>query len=141
MKFNGPDFRCEDKVSIWVSQTPYALIPDSYFEEDFRCKGGAPVNEWAGNYGFGFYDGERLATNGVMEGSVSLQHCAGECSFSSSFVEELLAQARTQQLEQITWLILLYDFAYDPQQTGVTEDAYTRFVGVFDYNDEADGLY
>lgn len=136
MKFDGPDFRCDDRVSVWVSNYPYADIPDSYFDEDFRCKGGAPVNEWAGNYGFGFYDEERLATNGAMEGLMSLKQALQGCSFSASFIKPALAQAKEDGMENISWIILLYDFDYQPDETGVSDDKYTRFLGAFDYDEE-----
>lgn len=135
MKFNGPDFRCDDRVSIWISDVPYAEIEDSYFDEDFSCKDGAPVNEWSGNYGFGFYNAQRLATNGAMVGLITLEKALKDCSFSKSFLQPVLEQAEKLEISNISWIILLYDFDYQPDVTGVTDDRYTRFLGAFDYDD------
>ncbi len=131
-------FDKEGMVSIWVSQVPYADIPDDYFDEK---KGRIPLNEWAGNFRFNTFDTENIEMNGAYEGTVHIKRAAGECSYSRSYIDALVAKAVKLDLEKITWIILLFDFEYYPKKTGVFKDRYVNFVGSYPYDSEADNLY
>ena len=82
-----------------------------------------------------------METNGAQTGTISIERAAGECSFSSSFIKPLLSKARKNHIEDITWLILLYEHEYSAKLSDVNSDDYTLFLGAFSYDDDADSLY
>lgn len=137
----GHDFTKKYKVSVWVSQHPYAEIPESYFEETFSHKNTRARNEWSKNYNLQFFRPEEMETNGAEQGLRDIKSAAGECSYSSSFIEVLMSKARKKKFEQISWIILLYEYEYSVKISGVEKDKYTTFLGAFDYDDAADSLY
>lgn len=137
----GYDFTKKYKVSVWASQHPYVEIPESYFEETFSHKNTRARNEWSKNYNLQFFRPEEMETNGAEQGLRDIKSAAGECSYSSSFIEVLMSKARKKKLEQISWIILLYEYEYSVKISGVEKDKYTTFLGAFDYDDAADSLY
>lgn len=137
----GHDFTKKYKVSVWVSQHPYADIPDEYFEETFSHKNTRAVNEWSKHYNLQYFRPDNMETNGTENGLVDIQKAAGECSYSSSFMPVLMSKARKKKMEQISWIILLYEYEYSLKISGVEKDKYTIFLGAFDYDDGADSLY
>jgi hypothetical protein len=132
-------FDKEGMVSVWVSQVPYADIPDDYFDE--REKGHIPLNEWAGNFKFNTFNSDNIEINGAYDGTVTIKRAAGECSYSTSYIDALVAKAKKLDLVNITWIILLFDFEYYPKKTGVSKDQYVNFIGSYPYNSDADNLY
>lgn len=137
----GFDFTKKFKVSAWVSEFPYAEIPDEYFEESFSKNNTRATNTWSANYQLRFFRPELMETNGAQTGKILIERAAGECSFSASFIKPLLSKAKKKQVNEVTWLILLYEFEYSAKLSGVDSDEYTRFIGAFNYDDEADSLY
>lgn len=137
----GFDFTKKYKVSVWVSTHPYADIPDEYFEETFSKNNTRATNTWSSNYQMRFFRPELMETNGAETGTIAIERAAGECSFSSSFIKPLLSKARKNQIEEITWAILLFEYEYSAKLSGVTSDEYTQFIGAFTYDDDADSLY
>lgn len=137
----GFDFSKRYKVSVWVSQTAYAEIPDEYFEETFSKNNTRAKNTWSDNYKLRFFKPELMETNGAETGVVSVEKAAGECSFSNSFIKNLLSKAKKNNLESITWIILLFDYEYSSKLSGIEKDEFTQFVGAFNYDDDADSLF
>ena len=131
------DFSKKNKVSVWVSQFPYADIPDEYFEEQFNAKKTRATNTWSKNFRMKNFDPENLETNGAHEGTVELIKAAGECSFSSSYIEKLNSKAKKKKIEKITWIVLLFEYEYSVKQSSVGKDQYLTFLGAFDYDDSA----
>ena len=43
-------------------------------------------------------------------------------------------------MEQVTWIILLFEQQYSVKASGVTEDEYTTFLGAFNYDASSDSL-
>lgn len=82
-----------------------------------------------------------METNGAETGTVKIKEAAGQCSFSTSYIETLMSKAKKLKVEDITWIILLFEFEYSPKVSGVEKDQYTTFLGAFNYDDEADNLY
>ena len=132
------DFTKKNKVSVWVSQFPYADIPDEYFEEQFNAKKTRATNTWTKNFRMKNFDPEYLETNGAEEGTVELIKSAGECSFSSSYIEKLNSKAKKKKIERITWIVLLFEYEYSVKQSSIGKDQYLTFLGAFDYDDSAD---
>lgn len=137
----GFDFTKRNKVSIWVSQHPYQDIPDAYFEETFSHKNKRATNTWSDNFRLQYFDPDYMETNGVQTGTVSIKKAAGECSFSSSYIEPLLNKAKKKKLTSITWIVLLYEHEYSVKRSSIGKDTYLTFVGAFDYDDSAKNLY
>ncbi|TQV89375.1 immunity 22 family protein [Aliikangiella coralliicola] len=137
----GFDFTKKNKVSAWVSQHPYQDIPDSYFEESFSKNNTRATNTWSDNFNIRYFRPEYMETNGAHTGTINIKKAAGECSFSASFIEVLMSKARKKKLEEITWIILLFEHEYSAKLSGVEKDEYVTFLGAFDYDDDADSLY
>ncbi|TQV77243.1 hypothetical protein FLL45_04665 [Aliikangiella marina] len=138
---NGFDFTKKSKVSVWVSNHPYADIPDDYFEESFSKKNTRATNQWSKNYLMRFFRPELMETNGSHSGTVTVKRAAGECSFSKSFIQPLLSKANKNKISEITWIILLFEYEYSGKLSGVMRDEYTQFIGAFSYEDDADSLF
>ncbi len=137
----GHDFSKRGKVSIWVSQHPYADVPDTYFDETFSHKKIRATNVWSKNFNLSFFYPENMETNGAHEGTIALKRAVGECSFSASYIEGLLSKAKKRGLDEISWVILLFDHEYSVKISGVTKDNYMTFLGAFDYDGDADNVY
>lgn len=140
-KAKGHDFTKRNKVSVWVSQHPYAEIPDDYFEETFSRNKTRATNAWSANFNLKFFNPSNLATNGTHEGTLDIKKAAGECSFSASFIDILMSNAKRKNLEKVTWIVLLYGYEYSVRVSGVDKDKYMSFLGGFDYDDDADNVY
>lgn len=137
----GYDFTKKYKVSVWASQHPYTDVPDDYFEETFSKNNSRAVNQWSQNFNLNYFRPENLETNGTEEGLVSIEVAAGECSFSSSYIQPLLNKAKKKQLEEVSWIVLLFEVEYSLKISGIGKDQYMTFLGAFDYDDEAENVY
>ena len=137
----GHDFIKKNKVSVWASRHPYEDIPDEYFDETFSRNNTRAANTWSANFNLRFFNPENMETNGAHEGIVHIKKAIGECSFSSSYIDVLMSKARKKKLEEVTWVVLLFEYEYSPKVSGVDKDNYMTFLGAFDYDNGADNLY
>lgn len=137
----GHDFKKKYKVSVWASQHPYADVPDEYFEETFSKNNSRAVNRWSKNFNLKYFMPENLETNGTEEGLMSIEVAAGECSFSTSYIQTLLSKAKKKKLEEVSWIVLLFEVEYSLKISGVEKDQYMTFLGAFDYDDGAENVY
>jgi len=135
------DFAKKNKVSVWASQHPYADIPDAYFEERFSRNNTRASNQWSDNFRMNYFLPDNMETNGTMEGLVSIRQVAGECSFSEAYIDVLMSKARKKKLEEVSWIVLLFECEYSLKQTGVGKDEYLTFLGAFDYDEMAESLF
>jgi hypothetical protein len=134
-------FTKKNKVSVWVSTVPYADIPDEYFEESYTKNDTRATNQWTKNFRIRYFNPDLLETNGSMDDTMKVKQAVGECSYSSSFFEVLMSKAKKKKVNDITWMVLLYECEYSSKLTGIEKDEYLRLLGAFDYNDEAGNLY
>jgi len=134
------NFSKKNKVSVWVSQHPYGEIPEEYFAEKFSRNKTRATNKWTDNFNLQYFSPEYMETNGAHEGTVNIKKAVGECSFSSSYVQVLMSKAKKKKLEEITWIILLFEYEYSTKISGVGKDEYMTFLGAFNYDDSADSL-
>ena len=137
----GYDFTKKYKVSVWASQHPYADVPDDYFEETFSKNNTRAVNTWSKNFNLKYFMPDHLETNGAEEGLISIEVAAGECLFSTSYIETLMSKARKKKLEEVSWIVLLFEVEYSLKMSGVEKDQYMTFLGAFDYDDGAENVY
>lgn len=68
---------------------------------------------------------------------VDLKSLLDEHSFSGSYLQTALEEARRQGCGAASAIWLILDFAYDPKVTGVTESPFLRFLGAFEYDTES----
>lgn len=135
-RYGGPDFDAEGVVSIWAAVSPLSRIPDDYFDERYGDDE-IPLSRFCEDFGFGWFDHDFMDTN-ISEGrAASIEKLIGQCSYSSSFLDQAVAQANKLRLEKTQWVTLLFDFKYDPKQTGITKSKYVEFVGSFPYSQDA----
>ncbi len=128
------------KVTAWVSKVPYADIPDDYFEETFFKNNTRAKNQWTNNFKIRYFKPDQIETNGSYEGLKPIKEIAGACSFSLSYIDNLMSKAKKKNLLEISWLVLLFDFEYSTKTTGVEKDQYLTLLGAFNYDDEAESL-
>ena len=133
-------FSKKNKVSIWASKHPYAKIPEGYFKESFSKNNTRARNTWSNNFKIRYFRPEDMETNGSHDGLIGIKHAAGECSFSSSFIEPLLSKAKKKNLLQVSWIIILFEYEYSAKVTGIENDEYVTLLGAFNYDDDADSL-
>ena len=136
----GHLFTKKNKVSIWASKHPYADIPEEYFEEHFSKNNTRASNTWSSNFKMRYFRPEDMETNGSHDGTISIKQAAGECSFSTSFIEALMSKAKKKNLEDVTWIILLFEYEYSAKVSGIEQDEYVTLLGAFNYDDDADSL-
>ena len=138
--YDGPHFDCEDRdvVSIWIAHCTFGSIPKDYMEYNI---GGDEDEDWSKftkNFGFGFYDDDSVES--FLQPSkrkASVYDQLKFLSYSSSFIDEAVAAAQNINLPKTTFVFLMYNFEYDPAVTGIKQDDYLTFLGVFDFDTEA----
>jgi len=131
-------FKKKNKVSVWVSQHPYAEIPDEYFEETFYKNNTRAKNSWSNNFKIRYFSPDYIETNGAMTGTVDLKKAVAACSYADSFIDVLMGKAKKKDLVEITWVVLLYEYEYSSRVTGINKDTYLTLLGAFDYDAEED---
>jgi len=134
-------FAKKNKVSIWASNHPYSNIPEEYFEETFSKSNTRAQNVWSNNFKMRYFRPEDMETNGSHDGLVDVKQAAGECSFSSSFIDALLSKAKKKKLLQVSWIVLLFEVEYTAKLSGVENDDYLTLLGAFNYDDDADSVF
>jgi len=133
-------FAKKNKVSIWASKHPYEDIPDDYFEESFSKNNTRARNTWSDNFKMRYFRPEEMETNGAIDGTRPIGEVAGECSFSTSYIDTLMSKAKKKDMLEITWLVLLFDYEYSAKTSGVESDEYLTLLGAFSYDDDAENL-
>jgi len=134
-------FAKKNKVSIWASSHPYAGIPDEYFEESFSKNNTRATNQWSNNFMMRYFRPEDMETNGSHDGKIDIKQAAGECSFSSSYIDALMSKARKKNMLEVSWIVLLFEYEYSAKISGVENDQYLTLLGAFNYDDDAESLY
>ena len=124
-----PSFEKGGKVSVWCSTVSYDTIPDSYFEEDDQG-----LDAWARNFTINEYDHENMETNGVASGTSLVKNIIEDCSYSSAYGEGVVHKINKMGHQQVSWIILLFDFEYRNKITKIHEDEYVQYVGSFVYD-------
>ena len=132
----GHLFQKKNKVSVWVSNFPYAEIPDDYFEESFSKKNTRATNQWTKNFKMRYFLPEFLETNGSMQDTIKIREAVKACSYSDSFIENLMSKAKKKDLIDVTWVVLLYEYEYSSKVTNIYKDEYLRMLGAFNYDAE-----
>jgi hypothetical protein len=136
-KFSVYDFEKKGVVSIWVAIVPLSRIPDKYFEEH-RGDEDQPFTQFSEDFGIGFFDHDFVDTNLSHGRARPVEELVGQCSFSSSYVEKVTAEANKRGLQKTQFVFLMFDIEYAPKQTKVSRSAYLEFLGSFSYDVNAE---
>ena len=51
-----------------------------------------------------------------------------------------MSKAKKNKMEQVTWIILLFEQQYSVKLSGVASDEYTTFLGAFNYDASSESL-
>lgn len=129
------NFEKEGMVSVWYSTATYCEIPDSYFAEDEQGR-----DQWARNFQIGDYNADNMETNGTDAGTMLIIDAVGPCSYSESYAEAVIHKIHKLGDQQVSWIILLFDFEYRAKKTKVFQDEFVHYVGAFPYDEHADSL-
>jgi hypothetical protein len=134
MRYGGPNFGTQGVVSVWEGVFPTEEVRRRQLDErngdEFENQ---PLAEWMGDFGFGWFDHDRMETN--FEGLLlrPIRQLIEGCSYAESFANEAVVSAEKQGVHETQTVLLLYDFGYDPEVSGIQQSKYLRFVGVFPY--------
>jgi Immunity protein 22 len=135
-RFSVFDFEKKGRVSIWVAIVPWTQLPKEYFEEHYGREDNEAFTQFSEDFGFGFFDHDFVDTNGSKETKL-LEELLGECSFSSSYLGEAVAESNKRGLTKTSFVFLLYDIEYQPETTKVSRSSYMEFLGSFRFDPKA----
>jgi hypothetical protein len=113
-------FEKEGVVSIWVGLEDSADDPEELDVLQDLC-------------GVGYYELDNQEANCFDFKSVTLQELFDELSYSDSFINEAIEAARSKEVLEARWVIVQYDFEYDPCRVTrpIADDPV--FLGCFSY--------
>ena len=75
-----------------------------------------------------------METNGVASGTALVKSIIEDCSYSSAYGEGIIHKINKMGHQQVSWIILLFDFEYRNKITKIHEDEYVQYVGSFVYD-------
>lgn len=119
--FYTQGFAKENTVSIWVGQTTNENDPEGLDVLQDLC-------------GVGYYDLDNQDANCYDFKEVSLRTLLEGTSYSSSFLDLALSEASKRGLLMARWVILQYDFEYDPAKVERQVAPDPVFLGAFPYS-------
>lgn len=127
-----------------------ALDEDDYYGQNFEKKG--VVSVWLGLKddsddppnldvlqdlcGVGYYDLDFQEGNHIEFEMVPVRRLLEEISFSDTFMDEVLDAAKKIGREAARWVLVQYDFAYDPSRIKRPIASDPVFLGVFSYSSD-----
>lgn len=122
--FYGQGFCREGVLSLWVGLDEVTPADNNVDCLQDLC-------------GVGYYDGDAQESNSHGGQLVALDELLEEISFSTSFKTASLAVATARGISEARWVIVQYDFAYDPSRVKRPIQPDPVFLGVFEYVDDA----
>lgn len=111
-------FEREGVVSIWVSSAEVADDTETDVLQDL-C-------------GVGYYNLDNQEAN-ARPTTVPVEVLLGEISYSATFLSQALKSASELGLSSSRWVIVQFDFAYDPSRVSRPAASDPIFLGVFTY--------
>lgn len=82
--------------------------------------------------GVGYYSLDDQEAN-ALNGLVPLEELLRELSYSESFMANVLASAHASGVNLACWVVVQFDFAYNPTKVQRSVSSDVRFLGVFPY--------
>lgn len=114
-------FEKENVVSIWVGTNTNETGDENIDVLQDLC-------------GIGYYDLDEQESNCFEYKSVNLRDLLVEMSYSNTFIEVALAAASNMGITKATWVILQYNFEYNPSRVKRAIAKEPIFIGSFDYS-------
>ena len=111
-------FEREGVVSIWVGVAEVAGCTDTDVLQDL-C-------------GVGYYNLDNQEAN-ARPAAVPVEVLLGEISYSATFLSQALKSASELGVSAARWVIVQFDFGYDPSRVSRPVAADPLFLGVFTY--------
>ncbi len=122
-EFYEQGFEKDGVISVWVGLTDDSQDPEGLDVLQDLC-------------GVGYYSLDDQEGNSINFESVPAINLLEDLSYSSSYQSEVVSKVNALGLPEIKWILVQFDFSYDPKK--VTRECAEDpiFVGVFNY--EAD---
>lgn len=120
--FYSQGFEKKGVVSIWIGTKDRSTERDIDTLQDL-C-------------GIGYYRLSDQERNALGQEAGDLGRLLNDLSYSSSFLDQAVFEARSKGVERARTVIAQYDFAYDPTKVSREIDVDPLFLGVFDYSEE-----
>ncbi|EKE74866.1 immunity 22 family protein [Gallaecimonas xiamenensis] len=114
------EFEKEGVVSIWVGLTDNANDPEELDALQDLC-------------GVGYYELDNQEANCFDFNLVTLQELLEDISYSKSFMIDALDRAREKGLSEARWVIVQYEFEYNPSKVKREVSDDPVFLGCFSY--------
>lgn len=120
--FYGQDFEREGVCSVWLGVTPAGTYDKNVDILQDLC-------------GVGYYSLHNQEVM-VLDQESTLAELLADLSYSESFVDAVARAAGATGRGH--WIVVQYDFAYDPARVKRKPAKDPRFLGVFPYTDDDD---
>jgi hypothetical protein len=136
-KYDGPDFDREGVVSIWIGTRPWndPEWPEDYCVPNYGGDDDEQLCDFTTDFGFDHFDLDKTESNYSDDGlMVDLELLLNPLSYSPSYGEKAVAEAKRNGLATASAAWLIFDFAYDPRVTGIVQSRFLRFLGSFEYD-------
>ena len=118
--FYSQGFEKEGLVSVWASTTDNSNDPENLDVLQDLC-------------GIGYYNLDNQESNCENFIMVPFEKLVSELSYSESFREEASKAATRVGISTIRWIIVQYDFKFDPKRVKRQIHVDPVFVGAFRY--------
>jgi hypothetical protein len=128
------------KVSVWVNKVPPSSYPRSYLKEHYQREDDGPLCEWAGSFGFNWYDHDFMEVARKRGKPQPIRNLLKGHSYAETFVGQVEKAAAKAGIDRANHSILLFDFDYAARRRKIKEDSYMRFLGTFEYHYDEDEL-
>jgi hypothetical protein len=120
--FYGQSFQRDGVCSVWLGTTPAGTYEPNVDILQDLC-------------GVGYYSLDNQEVM-VLDKESSIAELLADLSYSKSFVDEVTRAAEPKGRGH--WIVVQYDFAYDPARVKRKPASDPRFLGVFPYVDDDD---
>lgn len=118
--FYGQGFRQDGVVSVWAGLSDRKDDAEGLDVLQDLC-------------GVGYYNLDKQDANCFEFELVAIRRLLEECSYSATFIDQVLESAKIKGVESARWVTLQYDFSYDPSRVKRRIAQDPVFLGVFPY--------
>ena len=121
-EYYGQNFEKDGVVSVWLGFTVDVDEPENLDVLQDLC-------------GVGYYDIDNQESNTFNFESVPISELLEDLSYAESFSKEVESSANILNLFKAKWVLVQYDFEYEPSK--VTRECALDpvFIGVFSYSE------
>ncbi len=120
--FYEQNFQKDGVLSVWVSIDTHCVDKDVDTLQDL-C-------------GVGYYRLSDQESNHLDHQLIGLPSLLADLSYSKTYSDNVVSAAREKGIEMARWVVVQYDFAYDPAAVTRKVEADPIFLGVFQYSDK-----